>query len=403
MPEAQTLEAAPAVDDGKITCHIDGARVHSVQAYINEFHSGTWTIERYKQEFPDQPLLSDFAKRALEKRRAERTAQQPATSGMALATAAVTEQRRPMHEVFDLGPSAKAAFTAAGNPIMVSTLQGCETELQPYLADLDRNYVFNIELLKLVIAGLQLNYPTYVWGMHGTGKTTLLEQAACRTGRPFVRVQHTINTEEAHILGQYVVRDGATIFQLGPLPTAMLFGGVYCADEYDFAMPSVLAVYQPVLEGKHLIIKEAPPEFRVIRPHPNFRFVATGNTNGGGDETGLYQGTLIQNAANYSRFKITFEMPYMEESLEVAVVSAQCGIDKAPARKIVQFAKLVREAFTDGKLANTISPRELISAGGIGIAFGADYQLGLRTAFANRLSRVDRQVAEQLLTRVFGA
>ena len=202
-------------------------------------------------------------------------------------------------------------------------------------------------------------------------------------------------------MGQYVVKDGSTQFQLGPLPTAMLFGYEYCADEYDFAMPSVLSVYQPVLEGKPLVIKDAPPEFRVIRPHPNFRFVATGNTNGGGDETGLYQGTQIQNAANYSRFSIVEEVGYMEPKIEAAVVAGQSGIDRKDADKLVAFAKEVRDAFKAGRIGATISPRELISSAKLGLVRGSDWRGGLRLGFTNRLSRTDKEVVEQYAQRLF--
>ena len=100
-----------------------------------------------------------------------------------------------------------------------------------------------------------------------------------------------INNYNCRLLG--VVKNGETVFELGPLPYAMKHGMVYCADEYDFAEPAVLSIYQSVLEGKPLIIKEADLENRVIKPHPNFRFCATGNTNGAGDSFGLYQGTRI--------------------------------------------------------------------------------------------------------------
>lgn len=69
----------------------------------------------------------------------------------------------------------------------------------------------------------------------------------------------------------------------------MKHGWVYLADEYDFAFPQILGVYQPVLEGEALVIKEATPEWRRITPHERFAFIGTGNTNGSGDETGLYQ------------------------------------------------------------------------------------------------------------------
>lgn len=381
--------------DGKITCQIDGALCHSIQLHIRDHHP-EWTLERYRTEFPDAPLLSKLAEKKLAQRREQEKAKaeaEPETRKMGM-------KKQAFHEVFDLG-TAKAALNARGEPIMITVMADHDEDAQALIPDVDENYVFNIDLTKTGIMGLELGMPMYFWGYHGTGKTTAFEQIAARTRRPFLRVQHTINTEEAHIVGQYVVKDGSTLFQLGPLPTAMLFGYMYCADEYDFAMPSVLSVYQPVLEGKPLVIKDAPPELRVIRPHPNFRFAATGNTNGGGDETGLYQGTQIQNAANYSRFSIVEEVGYMDAKIEGAVIAGQSGIDRKDADRLVAFAKEVRDAFKAGRIGATISPRELINSAKIGLVRGSDWRGGLRLGFTNRLSRTDKEVVEQYAQRVF--
>src|SRR5690606_28822452 len=156
------------------------------------------------------------------------------------------------------------------------------------IPDKDPSYIFDINIVKSIIMGLEMNLPILLWGHAGTGKTTALEQVCAYTGRPFVRVQHTANTEEADIEGTWRVMNGDMTFQDGPLPFCMEEGIVFCADEYDFASPMVLSLYQAVLEGKPLRIKAAN---KSVRPHPEFRFVATGNTNGAGDETGLYAGT----------------------------------------------------------------------------------------------------------------
>lgn len=391
--------AAPATADesGKIKCLIDGALVHSVQIHIaKNYADGSWTLERYKKEFPSAPLLSDKAHRAVLK------AQEDKKTAIADASIAKKPMHEPMHELFGL-PADKTR-NSRGQPIMVRVfstddLVDNDATLVP---DLDENYVFHIENTKTVLMALELRKTMYYWGLHGTGKTTLFKQIAARTGRPFLRIQHTIGTEEAHILGQYVVRDGETRFNLGPLPMAMLKGWTYCADEYDAAIPAVSLLYQPVLEGEPLYIKDAPPELRLIRPHPNFRFVATGNTNGSGDETGLYQGTQIQNAANYSRFNITIEADYFEEKVESVIVSKQAGIKVTDATKLVKWANEWRKQFKSGAVSATISPRELIEAGNLALIRGGDWTGGLSMAFANRLSRTDKEVAVQLSQRHFG-
>lgn len=399
------MDAVPTSDD-KIVCQIDNELVHSIQSHIKQRHSSEWTVERYQREFPGAPLLSEFAKYTLAQRQKEKAllaakpAATPATPAAGNVTADYTIKQTAFHELFGLG-KASAALSATGNPIPINVLEGHNEASLLYLPEVDLDYVFNIDLLKKVMIGLQLNMPTYLWGMHGTGKTTILEQAAARTKRPFIRVQHTINMQESDVLGQWTVRDGSTQFQLGPLPMAMINGWIYCADEYDFAMPAVTAVYQPVLEGKALLIKDAPPQFRKIEPHPEFRIVATGNTNGVGDETGLYQGTLLQNAANYSRFRITEEVTYMEHTIEENILMARTKIDRATASKITKFANEIRKMFRDGKISMTVSPRELISAAMLGIAYGGNWKVGLELAFANRLSRVDKKVVMEFAQRLF--
>jgi len=405
-------ETEAEVSDGKIICHIDNVRVHSVQAHIKTAHENTWTLERYQSEFPDMPILSDFAKDLLARKAQEKAVALKASAAAAAGVTANTSGGEKMmqstiltslaqfHEVFELG-TAPAAMSGAGNPISIEVMSGHDLESLDYVPDIDSGYVYEIDLLKKVIIGFALNMPTYLWGMHGTGKTSVLQQAAARTKRPFIRVQHTINMQESEVLGQWTVRDGATQFQMGPLPQAMIMGWVYCADEYDMAMPSVVAVYQPVLEGQALLVKDAPPHLRKIIPHPNFRFVATGNTNGIGDETGLYQGTLVQNAANYSRFKITEEVKYMNEKMEENILCLKLAIDRKDAKKIIKFGVTVRQMFADQKISMVVSTRELLSAVELGVAYGGNWPLGLELAFANRLSRVDRAVVKEYMQRVF--
>lgn len=410
-------------DDGMITCEIDGGKCHSIRIYLRENHPD-WTVERYKEEYPGAPILSakgrEYALK--QKARKERELENRALTSPTGELQAYAFSEKFMHDIFDLG-NVPAAMSSTGNPISIRVLSEAHEEATPYLAEVDGDYVFNIDLVKKVCLGFELGFNVYLWGYHGTGKTTVLEQCAARTGRAFLRVQHTGNTEEAHIIGQYVVKttpvdeevvlaDGSvrtitrnhsvTEFQLGPLAMAMKYGMVYCADEYDFAMPNVIALYQPVLEGKPLVIKDAPPEFRVIRPHPDFRFVATGNTNGVGDETGLYQGTMIQNAASYSRFHITEEVKYMAAEQEVMVLRSKAGLVKGDAVKFVKVANAVREQFAQGGLSMTISPRELITASKLSIVYGNNPTEGLRLAFINRCSRVDQKAVSDLVQRHFG-
>ncbi|CAO3459959.1 CobS-like protein [Azospirillum argentinense] len=401
--------SASTASAAKITCQICGEQCHAIQKHLADAHAD-WTIERYKREYPDAEVFSEAAKERLRQNAATRAAMAVAGEGptgtvVALPARAAAPAKKPMHELFGFtdakGQPVDAALNARKEPIQVTVLGS--TGDDDMVPERDPNYVFDIALTKCALMAMELNKPLYFWGYHGTGKTSLVEQICAATHRPWVRIQHTVNTEESHIIGQMAARDGSTFFEPGPLALAMRNGWVYCADEYDVAVPSVTAVYQPVLEpGKPLFIKEAPPEWRVVKPHPNFRIVATGNTNGSGDETGLYQGTQLGNAANYSRFAITEEVGYMAPKVEATIIKAQSQIDMKDAEKLVSYATEIRTAFKSSRIGTTISPRELINAAQLGLVMGSDWKAGLKRAFSNRMSRTDRETAEQLAQRLFG-
>lgn len=389
----------------KITCHLCGAKVHAIHTHLEKVHPDC-TVEQYKAQFPDADLLSEtLLQRLKEVKEGREVRETGAVAAMAgVATAEVVDistagtAKKFFHEVFRLG-KAKAALSVKGDPIPITVLTKTDPELVPTV---NETYVYDIDELKNVVLALELSIPCYVWGHKGSGKSELLEQVAARTNRGYVRVQHTVNTEESHIVGQWTVRDGATVWEHGPLPIAMLNGYVYCADEYDFALPSVLSVYQAVLEGKPLMIKEADGANRLVRPHPNFRFVATGNTNGSGDETGLYQGTLIQNSANYDRFGMVIHKNYMSAAAETRILMNHVGLVKEDAESLVRFASAVREAYDGAKISDVISPRTLIYAARIGFRRGS-FRQGLTLAFSNKLAKVDREVVDGLAQRIFGS
>lgn len=393
MTTATAVAAEP-----RITCEICGALVHSVQHHLQQDHPAI-SIESYQAKYPGKPIMSEIMKQRLEERMRAKAKAEPAAAAAGATAWGMSKQ--PLHEVFALG-STPAAMSASGTPIMItvfdkSKMDQMDADMVP---EIDPNYIFNLDVLRTLILGFEKNIPTYLWGHAGTGKTSMLEQIMARTNRPMIRVQHTSNMEESHVTGQYLLRAGETQFEQGPLMMAMDRGWVYLGDEYDFGRAEVLSVYQPVLEGKALLVKEAELSKRITKPHFAFRFCATGNTNGTGDETGLYAGTNQQNAANYERFGITEKMPYMEPELEARVVQGQGEIPLVDARKLVDFANRIRSEFDGGKMSNPISPRTLIFAAKIGKARHS-FKVGLEKAFTNRLSSIDRKTAEQLAQRVF--
>jgi cobaltochelatase CobS len=386
------------MDHQMVTCRECGAPVHAIQVHLKKAHP-EMSLSDYMDKYPDAPLLSELAKRKLdEARQAAATREAPPEPNPPTINPPVT--KIPLHQVFDLDSrKSPNVLSALGSPIPITVFTA--TPFADMVPEISGTYVFDSTELKHAVMALEFNLPLYVYGHKGSGKTKLLTQIAARTGRPLVRVQHTVGTEGSHIVGQWVVRNGQTEYEWGPLPLAMMNGWMYLADEFDFALPSVLAVYQAVLEGEPLYVSDAPADRRMVHPHPNFRFVATGNTNGSGDDTGLYQGTNPQNSAMYDRFGVTIKKDYMDSKAETEMLMATARLVNGDAARLVKFATLVRDAYAAAKISDLISPRALVIAAQIGLAL-MSFTTGLKLAFTNKQSPTDQQVIGEIAQRVFG-
>jgi cobaltochelatase CobS len=97
----------------KIVCQVCSAEVHAIQKHMEVHVDEGWTIERYKEEFPDAPLISDKVRDML--------AAKKMSEASSRVAAGDTDERRPLHEVFDLG-TAPAAMTPTGAPIPITVM-----------------------------------------------------------------------------------------------------------------------------------------------------------------------------------------------------------------------------------------------------------------------------------------
>ena len=241
-------------------------------------------------------------------------------------------------------------------------------------------------------------YPMVITGHSGNGKTFGVEQSCARLAKECVRVNFTVETDEDDLLGHYVLVDGKTVWQDGPVPTAMKRGAVLLLDEYDLASSKIMSL-QSVLEGKPLFIKKIN---QYVYPKNGFNIVATANTKGKGSEDGRYIGTNIHNEAFLDRFPITFEQPYPNKSMEVKMVinhmKAVGKIDEDFAEKLVDWANITRVTFNEGAIDEMIATRRLVH---IVRAFAIfNDKMKAISLCINRFDDVTRQAFEDLYQKV---
>lgn len=399
----------------KIKCEICGEEVHSIPTHLKAEHgpenSTPCTLDEYRSKYPTAELLSETVKAQLRAKKEAAAASQAETEAKAEEAPAGGDEvsvKKWFHEAFKFPKTTKSAFTKTGNPIPV-TADARSDEYDYLVPAWNDNYILNPELAKTVMMGLELRSPIYLYGHSGVGKSSIFKQMCAALNRRLFRFQHTVDTEESHIVGQWVVRKhvdangnaiSVTEFELGPLPMAMMHGWLYLADEIDRSSPTVLSAYQAILEGEPLVIKNAPPHLRMIKPHPLFTFAATGNTNGTGDQSGLYQATLVQDAATIERFGIVAHVDYPPEKQEIAMISAATGLHVDDAKKVRQFANEIREKAFPNNVSLTIGPRVAINMARMGMMKG-DFVEGVTYAYANRLPEAEREAALGIAKRIF--
>lgn len=283
-----------------------------------------------------------------------------------------------------------------------------------YTPAIDPGYIFNESSRDMVVWFLGLREPLYVFGPCGCGKTSCIKQLAARLNYPVFEVTGHGRLEFADLVGHLTVRDGNMAFEYGPLALAMRYGGIFLANEIDITPPEVVAGLHGILDGSPLCIPENGGE--LIVPHPMFRFAATANTNGGGDESGLYQGTQRQNLAFSDRF-ILCEMGYPDAKTEIILLNQRFpSLPDKLCSTMVDYANEVRKLFmgeaSAGNLTNTIeitfSTRSLLRWGDLTVRFQPLAHQGIQPvtyaldrALAYRASRETRAMLHELAQRMF--
>jgi len=288
---------------------------------------------------------------------------------------------------------------------MVVPAYSVNTELVP---DLDESYCFDHDTTLAILVAFAYNRRLLIQGYHGTGKSTHIEQVAARLNWPCIRINLDSHISRIDLIGKdaIVVRDGmqVTEFREGLLPWALQNPCALVFDEYDAGRPDVMFVIQRVLEvdGKMTLLDQN----RVIHPHPAFRLLATANTIGLGDTTGLYHGTQQINQGQLDRWNLMAVLNYLTPEAELEIVASKVPAynDKKGRERIasmIMVADLTRSGFMAGDISTVMSPRTVITWAENAEIF-KDLAIAFRMTFLNKCDELERPAVAEYYQRCFG-
>lgn len=300
--------------------------------------------------------------------------------------------------------------------VSVRTLFGIDSPLEvpafsardAHVPEIDSVYRFNPEVTLAILAGFTHNRRVLVQGLHGTGKSTHIEQIAARLNWPCLRVNLDGYITRMDLIGKDAItlRDGqqVTEFQDGIVPWAIERPMALVFDEYDAGRPEVMFVIQRLLEqdGKLTLLDQQ----RVLTPHPNFRLFATTNTVGLGNLNGLYHGSQMLNHAQLDRWNVIASLDYLPHQTEVEIVEARVpALANAAGRELIEsmvaLADLTRKGFAAGDLSTLMSPRTVITWAE-NIALFPSIDAAFSVSFVNRCDPLERPLIAEYYQRCFG-
>ena len=283
------------------------------------------------------------------------------------------------------------------------------TKKTEYVPDFDDTYCFDHDTTLAIMVAFAHNRRLLIQGYHGTGKSTHVEQVAARLNWPCIRVNLDSHISRIDLIGKdaIVLKDGkqVTEFRDGILPWALQSPIALVFDEYDAGRPDVMFVIQRVLEvdGKMTLLDQN----RVLRPHPAFRLLATANTVGLGDTTGLYHGTQQINQGQLDRWNLVTTLNYLPHNEETSIVLSKCPDYNRDAKgqqtisSMVRVADLSRAGFMAGDISTVMSPRTVITWAENNLIF-KDIGTSFRMTFLNKCDELERTTVAEYYQRCFG-
>jgi cobaltochelatase CobS len=243
-------------------------------------------------------------------------------------------------------------------------------------------------------------------GPPGIGKSTLVKELGAITNTPLRRMPFRGDMRVSDLVGAKTLSvdeatgQSVTVYENGVLPDAATRGHWLLIDEIDAGPAEVMFVLFPVLEQpRSLLLSNKGGE--QVDFDSRFRVIATANTLGWGDETGLYAGTTPMNEALLDRFHTVIKLGYPDVTSEIKRLVQTSGVSAEIAQKMVATATKIRDAQRVDSVASSFSPRRLLMWARKAARMGDPVRAAAYTVI-NRLPREESVFVAGVIQRHFG-
>jgi nitric oxide reductase NorQ protein len=235
-----------------------------------------------------------------------------------------------------------------------------------YLATGNEVEIFNTALAE--------NIPVLLKGPTGCGKTRFMEYMSWYTKRPLITVSCHDDLTTADLVGRYLIQNDTTIWQDGPLTTAVRNGCICYLDEIVEARKDTTVVIHPLCDDRRILpieklgqLLQAPPEFCLAMSY-----------NPG------YQSAVKDLKPSTRQRFISIDFSYPAADVEAKIVNQEAGLELAVCQRLVKLAGMTRSLVGNG-LDEGASTRLLVHAAKL-INRGFEPKIACRCGIADVLT-----------------
>jgi len=213
-----------------------------------------------------------------------------------------------------------------------------------------------LNLRKICRAAASGKWPILLEGNTSSGKTSLVEYLAARSGNLVLRINNHEHTDIQEYLGGFTsTADGTLAFKDGLLVKALREGSWVILDELNLAPSDVLESLNRLLDDNREVF--IPETNETIRAHPRFRLFATQNPSG------VYGGRKPLSRAFRNRFVEMF-VPDIPPQEMTVILEKKCSCPPSHAKLLVEVLTQLRlrrskSGLFDGR-DGLITPRDLL-------------------------------------------
>ena len=194
--------------------------------------------------------------------------------------------------------------------------------------------------------------PIMLKGPTGCGKTRFVEHMAWRLGRPLITVACHEDMTAADLSGRFLLTADGTVWQDGPLTTAVRHGAVCYLDEVVEARQDTTVVIHPVTDNRRMLPLDRKGE--LLAAHSDFLLVVSYNPG--------YQSAVKDLKESTKQRFVAIDFTYPAHATEAAIVALEAAIDDRTAAKLVGVAASTRKLRGRG-LNEGASTRMIVHAG----------------------------------------